>query len=112
MEIKTKQIQQQLIKDFNKCIGKRLEYFRNLKGYSMGALAYKLKIPIMRLDRYESGQKSFSFPLLLLAMEILNISLDEFFGCDAELNDKEEKANFIRTLLSLKKENEENKTSD
>ncbi len=112
MEIKTKQIQQQLIKDFNKCIGKRLEYFRKLKGYSMGDFAYKLKIHIMKLDKYESGQKSITFPLLLLAMEILNISLDNFFGCEAKLNDKEENANFIRTLLSLKKENEENKTSD
>lgn len=104
MEIKTKQMQQQLIKDFNKCIGKRLGYFRNLKGYSMGDFACKLKISIMKLDRYESGQKIISFPLLLLAMEILNISLDDFFGCEAKLNDKEIKANFINTLLSLKKE--------
>ena len=103
MEIKTKQMQQQLIKDFNECIGKRLGYFRNLKGYSLGDFAYKLKIPIIRLDRYESGQKSISFPLLLLAMEILNISLDDFFGCEAKLNDKETKADFINTLLSLKK---------
>ncbi|MBD5398724.1 helix-turn-helix transcriptional regulator [bacterium] len=99
-----KEIQKQIIKDFNKCIGKRLKNLRKLKNYSKENFADKLSISVDELEIYESGQTYIPFPLLLLITEFLNISLDDFFGTGSELKNRKVRTNFMKVLFSLKKE--------
>lgn len=97
-------IQKQILQDFNRCLGKRLTIFRELRKFSKKKFADKLGISVEELEMYESGKDSIPFSLLLLSTEILSISLNHFFGKGSELNNGRVKTNFIRTLFSLKKE--------
>ena len=102
--MENKDIQKQMIKDFSECLGKRLKNLRELTNFSKEDFADKLGISVDELEIYESGQDYIPLYLLLLITEVLNISLDDFFGRGSKIKDKEVEANFIRILFSLKDE--------
>ena len=104
MDQKEIEIQNEILKDFNKCVGKRLTIFREARKFSKKDFANKLGISVKKLEIYESGKDGIPFSLLFLSVEILHISLSCFFGKSSEIHDRRMKPNLIRTLISLKEE--------
>ena len=80
--------QQKIIsKDFN--LGKKIAYFRNLKGYSQEDLAKKIGKTRGTISAYENNIADITVPILLLIAKSLKITL---YDLVYELDSKEEQA--------------------
>jgi len=66
--------------DENILIGKKLRYYRLIKGISQVQTAEYLGITFQQVQKYESGKNRISLPTAKKVCELYNISLDELFG--------------------------------
>ena len=61
-------------------LGKRLRELRLAKDLRQAELAKKLGISAAYLNLLEKGKRSMQFPLLIRALELLGVGLDEFMA--------------------------------
>lgn len=74
--------------DFNCYIGRRLQNFRIIVDCPMKDIAKRLNVSIEDIQKYEEGKKTLSFYEILLYLDVMKVSVKDFFGEIADLNSK------------------------
>jgi transcriptional regulator with XRE-family HTH domain len=65
------------ISDFDKVLGKKIEYYRILRGFSRKTMAEKLKITQQQVQKYEKGVNRITVSRLNDICKILGVSISE-----------------------------------
>lgn len=94
---------------FTKAVGQEVYRIRRNRVMTGKELAHKLNVSQQQVSRYERGVSNITVDTLILILNVLNVSIDEFFK-QVYLNisdmQKTVAESYQRILLSLKDSNE------
>ena len=71
---------QVIITPTDKLLGKKLRQIRELRGFSQEKLAKEIGVVFQQIQKYETGVNRLSCSRLLHILEVLNISVIDFFA--------------------------------
>lgn len=73
-------------KEIYKIIGRKIKFFRQLKGLSQSNLAANLGVTHQQLQKYETGKNCIPIHRLVKLTEVLHIDFNTFFENSININ--------------------------